>query len=415
MPNGAPEIAVIGTLDTKGSEIAYVARAVGRFGGVPTIIDSGIRGQPLGCRADITREEVARAGGHELDAIRSAPSRRDAVELMEQGVRGVCLRLHAEGKLDGVLCLGGAEGAQMGAAAMHVLPIGVPKLLVSPSASGLRTFGPFVGRTDTLVMHSVIDIMGLNPLARAVFDNAAAAVVGMASHAGRPVTALGERSVTITMLGQTTPGVMALVPALESAGWEPVIFHANGVGGQTMEDFIRLGGVGAVIDYTLSELPNSLMGGFHQTETERLRAAGERGLPQLVVPGAVEFFNQGAPQTMPPEYRARPGYRHNSTATLVRLTREEMSRLGQIVADRLSAARGPTAVVAPTRGFSMADSEGEVLWDPDGDMAFLDALEAGLPARVPMERVDANVNDPSFAALVAERFLALVAAPAIGR
>jgi len=410
-----PQIAIIGTLDTKGTEIGYVARAVARFGGAPRIIDSGIRGEPIGCEADVTRQEVARAGGHELETIRRAPSRRDAVELMERGVRAVCVRLHEADELDGVLCLGGAEGAQMGAAAMHALPIGVPKLIVSPSASGLRTFGPFVGRTDTLVMHSVIDIMGLNPLARAVFDNAAAAVVGMASWAGEPVTALGERSVAITMLGQTTPGVMALVPTLEAAGWEPVIFHANGVGGQTMEDLIRLGGVGAVIDYTLSELPNTLMGGFHRTDTERLRAAGEVGLPQLVVPGAAEFFNQGAPQTMPAEYRARPGYRHNSTATLVRLTREEMTRLGAIVAERLAAATGPARVVAPTRGFSMADSEGEVLWDPEGDAAFLDALEAGLPPHVPMERVDANVNDPAFAAVVAERFLALVASAALPR
>jgi uncharacterized protein (UPF0261 family) len=213
------------------------------------------------------------------------------------------------------------------------------------------------------------------------------------------------------MLGQTTPGVMALVPALEAAGWEPVIFHANGVGGPTMEDLIRLGGVSAVIDYTLSELPNSLMGGFHQTATERLRAAGELGLPQLIVPGAAEFFNQGAPETMPAEYRARPGYRHNTTATLVRLTQDEMKRLGEIVAGRLRAARGPVRVVAPTRGFSMADSEGEVLWDPAGDAAFLDALEAGLPAHITLERIDANVNDPAFAALVADRFLALVAAP----
>ncbi len=407
-------IALLGTLDTKGAEIAYTAEAIRRAGAVPVVIDSGILGQPSEGAADITREEVARAGGHELEAIRRAGSRRDAVELMQQGVSAVCRRLYDEGRLHGILCLGGAEGAQMGSQAMQLLPLGVPKLIVSPSASGPRPFGPFVGRTDTLVMHSVIDILGLNPLSRAVFDNAAAAVVGMATHAGAAVHDLGPRSVGITMLGQTTPGVMAMLDPLERAGWDPIIFHANGVGGPTMEDFIRAGGLRAVIDYTLSELPNSLLGGFHATGPERLRAAGEAGLPQVVVTGCAEFFNQGNPP--PARFRDRPGYRHNSTSTLVRLSRAEMVELGGVVAERLAGARGPLRVIAPTRGFSMADSEGEVLWDPDGDHAFIDALEAALPARVPFERLDANVNDARCASLVVERFLALVdaAAPAPG-
>lgn len=402
----APSIALLGTLDTKGAEIAYTADSIRRAGGVPVIIDSGILGQPSEGAADVPRQEVARAGGHDLDDIRRAGNRRDAVELMQEGVRAVCRRLYDEGRLHGMLCLGGAEGAQMGAQAMQVLPLGVPKLIVSPSASGPRPFGPFVGRTDTLVMHSVIDILGLNPLSRTVFDNAAAAVVGMATHAGAPVLDLGPQSVGVTMLGQTTPGVMAMLGGLERAGWDPIIFHANGVGGPTMEDFVRRGGLAAVIDYTLSELPNSLLGGVHATGPERLRAAGEAGIPQVVVTGCVEFCNQGNP---PPErYRDRPGYRHNSTSTLVRLSRDEMVELGGVVADRLAGTRGALRVIAPTRGFSMADSEGEVLWDPDGDMAFIDALEAALPPDVPLERVDANVNDERFAALVVDRFLTLV-------
>lgn len=405
-----PAIALLGTLDTKGAEIAYTAGSIRRAGGVPVIIDSGILGRPSEGAADITREEVALAGGHDLEEIRRAGSRRDAVELMQDGVRVVCRDLYESGRLNGMLCLGGAEGAQMGAQAMQVLPLGIPKVIVSPSASGPRPFGPFVGRTDTLVMHSVIDILGLNPLSRSVFDNAAAAVVGMAVYAGAPVVDLGPRSVGITMLGQTTPGVMAMLQGLERAGWDPVIFHANGVGGPTMEDFIRRGGLAAVIDYTLSELPNSLLGGMHATGPERLTAAGRTGIPQIVVTGCVEFFNQGNP---PPErYRDRPGYRHNSTSTLVRLSRDEMVELGGVVADRLAGARSAIRVIAPTRGFSMADSEGEVLWDPDGDKAFIDALEGALAPGIPFERVDANVNDPGCAALVLERFLALVGTPA---
>ena len=147
------------------------------------MIDSGILGEP-GCPADVSREEVARAGGHDLDDVRRAGSRGAAVELMLEGVRATCLRLYADGSIRGVLCLGGAEGALLGAAAMHALPVGVPKLIVSPSASGRRAFGPFVGEADVTVMHSVIDILGLNEIARAIFDNAAAAVAGMVRDAG---------------------------------------------------------------------------------------------------------------------------------------------------------------------------------------------------------------------------------------
>ena len=204
-----PGVALIGTLDTKGDEIAYVRDRLIALGTKPLVIDSGILGEP-GIKADVAREDVAREAGYDLAQVQAAGSRGAAVELMIEGVRAVCLRLWLEGRINGVLCLGGAEGALLGAAAMHALPVGVPKLIVSPSASGRRAFGPFVGESDVLVMHSVIDILGLNPIARSVFDNAAAAVAGMARDAGQPVSELGGRSVGITMLGHTTPAVMRI-------------------------------------------------------------------------------------------------------------------------------------------------------------------------------------------------------------
>jgi uncharacterized protein (UPF0261 family) len=403
-------IALIGTLDTKGDEIAYVRERLAGLGVRPVVIDSGILGEP-GTSADISREEVAREGGYELEHIQSAGSRGSAVELMQQGVRAVCLRLWLEGRLDGVLCLGGAEGALLGAAAMHALPVGVPKLIVTPSASGRRAFGPFVGESDVLVLHSVVDILGLNPIARAVFDNAAAAVAGMARDAGRPLQDLGGQSVGITMLGHTTPAVMRIRTALERAGHEPVVFHANGVGGPAMEKLVEAGALAGVIDYTLSELANSLLDGLHSTGSGRLRAAGARGLPQVVVPGCVDFFNQGAPDTLPAEYRTRQSYYHNPVATLVRLEPEEMAELGGVVAERLNEARGPVHVLAPTLGFSLADVEGGDLWFPDADAAFLAALGAALRPDIPLELVDTHVNDPGFADLVAERYLALASTP----
>jgi uncharacterized protein (UPF0261 family) len=372
------------------------------------IVDSGILGEAEGCTPDVSRYDVAREAGLDLEEIRAAGSRGKAVELMERGVRAVVLRLWLEGRLDGALCLGGAEGALLGAAAMHALPVGVPKLIVSPSASGRRPFAPFVGESDTLVMHSVVDILGLNPIARAVFDNAAAAVVGMARAAGTPVRDVDAGTVGITMLGHTTPAVMRIRAALADVGQEPVVFHANGVGGPAMERLAAAGALSGVIDYTLSELANSLMDGLHATGPERLRVAGEHGLPQVIVPGCVDFFNHGAPATVPERYRGRKRYYHNPVATLVRLEADEMAKLGGVVAERLNAAKGPVRVVAPTRGFSLADVEGGDLWDPGADAAFLDALASGLRRDIPYEPVDTHVNDPALADLVAERYLSLV-------
>lgn len=403
-----PRIALIATLDTKGEEVAYVAQRIRALGADSLVIDSGILGEPAGVVADVTREEVARASGSGLEEVRAAGSRGAAVERMQVGVRAVVDGLWEEGRLAGVLCLGGAEGALLGAAAVAGLPVGVPKLIVSPSASGRRPFGPFMGEGDTLVMHSVTDILGLNPISRAVFDNAAAAIVGMTRDAGRAVEELGERCVGITMLGHTTPAVMRMLPQLEEAGYTPVIFHANGVGGPAMERLVAAGALSGVIDFTLSELANSMHpGGIHATGPERLTVAGERGVPQLVVPGCVDFFNQGARSELPERYRERKLYYHNPVATLVRLTADEGVALGRVVAARLFGSRGPTQVLCPARGFSLADVEGGALWDPEADRAFIDSLRAALPPAIPFEEIDAHVDDPGFADLTVTRYLSL--------
>jgi uncharacterized protein (UPF0261 family) len=404
-------VALIGTLDTKADEVAYTRARLDDFGVDSIVIDSGILGEPQ-APADVSRAEVAYAAGHDLDAIRAAGSRGAAVSLMREGVRVVMLRLYAAGRVSGVLSLGGAEGALLSAPAMQALPVGVPKLIVSPCASGRRRFGDLVGESDVCVMHSVVDILGLNAIARSVFDNAAAAMAGMVRNAGAPVGALGERCVGITMLGQTTPAVMRVRERIERGGHAPVIFHANGVGGPAMEALCEAGALSGVIDYTLSELANTLLDGIHATGPDRLRVAGRCGLPQVVVPGCVDFFNQGPRDTVPPRYAGRKRYFHNPVATLVRLEPDEERELGELVAERLNDATGPVRVVAPLRGFSLADSEGEALWDPKADREFLAALEAGLRPDIAYEAVDAHVDDPQFADLVADRYLALVAEPA---
>src|SRR3954451_15026229 len=259
-------------------------------------------------------------------------------------------------------------------------------------------------------MHSLVDILGLNGISRPIFDNAAAAMAGMVHDAGSALGTLGEHCVGITMLGQTTPGVMRLREALVTAGRDPVIFHANGVGGPAMEHLCEAGALQGVVDYTLSELANSLLDGIHTTGPERLTVAGRLGLPQVVVPGCVDFFNQGPRDTVPAQYRERQSYFHNPVATLVRLTREEEVQLGRLVASRLNGATGPVHVVAPLRGFSLADAEGGDLWDPIADGAFIDALRSALRTDIPFEAVDAHVDDHDFADVVATRYLALVGA-----
>jgi uncharacterized protein (UPF0261 family) len=404
-------VALIGTLDTKADELAYMRERLAAHDVGSILIDSGILGDPEHA-GDVTREQVARAAGRTLAEIRAAGSRGAAVELMREGVTAVVGRLYAAGDVHGVLCLGGAEGALLGGPAMQALPLGVPKLLVSPCASGRRAFGDYVGASDVTVMHSVVDILGLNAISRAIFENAAAAMAGMVRNAGAAVASLGERCVGITMLGQTTPGVMRMREALERGGCKPVIFHANGVGGPAMEQLCEAGALDGVIDYTLSELANSLMDGLHATGPDRLRVAGRHGLPQVVVPGCVDFFNQGARDTLPERYRGRKRYFHNPVATLVRLERDEETALGRLVAERLNEATGPVHVVAPTRGFSLADAEGGDLWDPEADRAFLDALQGALRPDIRYEAIDAHVDDPAFADLVADRYLSIVPEPA---
>lgn len=404
----APTILVIGTLDTKGPEIGYLCERIEDLGAKALVLDSGILGEPIGgVRVDIPREEVARAAGSTLDQTQAAGSRGAAVEIMERGVAAVVRTLWNDGRVNAVVCLGGAEGALLGAAAMHVLPLGVPKVLVSPSASGRRTFAPFVGTKDVLVMHSVIDILGVNPISRAVFDNAAAAVVGMARDAGRAVEDVGSASVGVTMLGQTTPGVMAMRRTLEAEGVDTVIFHANGVGGPAMEELIEARALAGVIEYSLSELANSIKDGIHAVGPSRLTVAGAHGLPQVIVPGCVDFFNQGAPDTLPEEYRTRQTYYHNPVATLVRLVPEEMAALGTDIAMRLNRSRGFVTVVLPTAGFSLSDSPGGDLWNPEADAAFVDALRASLDERIRVVVVEGNVNDAAIAEAAAREYLAV--------
>jgi uncharacterized protein (UPF0261 family) len=292
---------------------------------------------------------------------------------------------------------------------MMQLPIGVPKVLLSPIASGKHYFDPLVGTSDIMVMHTVVDILGLNPIACTIFDNAAAALKGLVDHGhrGLPEPDPESRFVAVTMLGNTTRAVMAVRDRLKEAGFEAVIFHSNGVGGPAMEELAETGQFVGVIDYTTNETNDPMVGGIHDGGPDRLRRVGQIGLPQVVVPGCIDFsvFHSGA---IPPALRDRPVYDHNPEYTLVRTSRDEMVRLGSIFAERLSGANGPVVIAVPTRGLSIPNVPDGVFWDPDSDAAFLATLRRGLDSRIPIQTYEQHVNDPAFGTQVAELFIQLI-------
>jgi uncharacterized protein (UPF0261 family) len=327
---------------------------------------------------------------------------------MLAGLRRLAQDLYRDGRLQGVAALGGAEGAVLGASAMMGLPIGVPKVIVTPIASGHRRFGPLVGTKDVMVVHSVIDILGLNPISTAVFDNVAAALAGMAQH-GHPVRITGnQRRVAITMLGNTTKAVMAIRDRLAAQGLESVIFHSNGVGGPAMEELAAEGLFVGVIDFTTDELADELVGGFHAAGPDRLRAIGRLGLPQVVVPGCIDFSVHGRPEAIPAALQGRPLYTHNPEFTLVRTRPEEMATLGRVFAERLNEATGPVAIMVPTQGLSIPSVPGGVFWDPEADAGFLAALRAHIRPGIAISTHEHHINAPEFAAAVADRFVALL-------
>lgn len=399
-------VALIATLDTKAAEIDFVRMVLDGLGSDTVVIDPGILGTP-GIRADVTREQVAAAAGYTLAEVQAAGSRAAAVERMQDGLRRVMRDLYDSGRIGGALCLGGAEGALMGAAAMRVLPLGVPKLIVSPVASGRREFGPFTGSSDVMVMHSVIDILGLNSLAKAVFRNAAVAMHAMCSTAGG--LSWGDRRVVgLTMLGQTTPGAMVIQRRLEEVGIEVVVFHANGVGGPAMDAMAEAGQLAGVVDFTVSEVVNTLFDGLHSTTPDRMTAAVRGGLPLVVVPGAADFFNQGPIESLPERFRARKLYRHNPVATLVRVEADEMRQLAREIAKRLAPATGPTAVIVPERGFSLIGVEDGPIHDREADESFVDELRAALPPHIELTVVGEDINSPAFAHKVSDVFVGML-------
>jgi uncharacterized protein (UPF0261 family) len=393
-------VVLVGTLDTKGVEYDYLRSRLREQGVDVVLVDAGVMGEPL-AEPDIGREEVARAAGAEVTELAATGDRGAAVETMARGAAEIVKRLRAEGRLDGILGLGGSGGSAIATYAMRQLPVGVPKLMVSTVASGDTR--PYVGAVDVTMMYSVVDIAGINQISARILTNAAAAIAGMADAQAIEIADTGKPLVGATMFGVTTPCVTRARERLEELGYEVLVFHATGTGGQSMEALMRGGFIAAALDATTTELADDLVGGVLSAGPDRLEAAGEVGIPQVVSLGALDMVNFGPMETVPERFRERRLYVHNPTITLMRTTPEECAELGRRIARKLNAAQGPVSLFIPLRGISLIAVEGQVFYDPDADKALLAALRADLDHSVDVRELNTDINDPAFAEAMADR------------
>ncbi|MEX1296725.1 MAG: Tm-1-like ATP-binding domain-containing protein [Candidatus Limnocylindrales bacterium] len=393
-------VVLVGTLDTKGPEYAFLRERITAAGCDVILVDAGVTA--VSTQADISADDVAAAAGEDRSALAAAHDRGSAVAAMTRGATAVVGRLHAEGRLDAVLGIGGSGGSSLVSAAMQALPIGVPKLLVSTMASGDTR--PYVGTSDITMMYSVVDVAGINGISERILTNAAAAVAGMASAAEGFTSSIPPKPlIGATMFGVTTPCVTVARERLEALGYEVLAFHATGTGGRSMEALMQAGFITGSLDVTTTELVDELVGGVLSAGPDRLGTAGSLGLPQVVSLGALDMCNFGPRDTVPPRFEDRNLYVHNATVTLMRTTREECAELGRIIARKLNAATGPLAVFIPLGGVSMIDVPDGPFHDPEADAALVAELKAGLRPDIEVIEMATDINDPAFATAMADR------------
>ena len=406
-------IAILGTMDTKGDEHAFVADLIRQRGHKTLVIDVGTLGEPR-LMPDITRSEVAAAAGADLAALVAKRDRGEAVTTMSRGAPLVLAKLVAEGRIHGVISLGGGGGTAIATAAMRALPFGFPKLMVSTMVGG--NVAPYVGVKDIVMFPSVVDIAGLNRISRLLFARAAGAICGMvevgvqASACSGPDTLKRELQpdkpiIVASQFGNTTPCIEHAKKILEAAGYEVIVFAATGTGGRTMESLIETGLVEGVLDVTTTEWADELVGGVLSAGPSRLEAAARRGVPAVVSTGCLDMVNFGPPETVPAKFQGRLFYQHNPQVTLMRTTPEENRQLGKILAEKLNASTGPVTVLLPLRGGSMISAPGGPFHSPEADRALYDSLRAHLRSDIPVVEMNCAINDAPFAEACARELL----------
>ncbi len=408
-------VVLVGTLDTKGAEYQWVADRLREHGVDVLVVDAGVgTGGAFTSPIAVTAFDVASAAGTSLERLRVANDRGAAVTAMGDGAAVVLGRLLAEGRLDGVLALGGSGGSSIAARAVRDLPVGLPKLLVSTMAAG--DVAPYVGASDVTMMYSVVDIAGINQVSRAVLGNAAAAVAAMARAYASRSSSEGERPlVAASMFGVTTPAVDAARARLDELGYEVLVFHATGAGGKALEALARSGLLAGVLDLTTTELADDLVGGVLTAGPDRLTAAGAAGVPQVVSFGALDMVNFGPRETVPERFADRTFFVHNPTVTLMRTTEAENAELGRRLGAKLAAATGPTALVVPRLGVSALDADGMPFRDEAADALLFEAALAAIGSAVTVVDVNAHINDQAVAVRAADLLHELIGAMRMDR
>jgi uncharacterized protein (UPF0261 family) len=399
-----PSVFLFATLDTKGREADFVRDLLRSWGVAVTLIDVGALGIPA-VTADVPRERIFELADTRLEAVQKKADRGEAVTNAAAGAARLAREAHGRGEVSGVLGLGGSAGTTIATAAMRALPLGLPKVMVSTLASG--TVRQFVGDKDIFMLNAVVDILGINRISREVFSQAARAMAGLVTFPRPQAQADDKPLVAATMFGVTTACVERARATLERAGCEVLVFHATGNGGQAMESLIREGVIAGVLDITTTELADEHVGGFLSAGPDRLTAAGEMGVPQVVSTGAVDMANFYAPESVPAGFKDRLFYRHNANVTLMRTTPEENARIGGTIAEKLSRAKGPVAVLLPRRGVSAIDREGQPFDDPVARRALHDAIRAGAHG-FEVTELDRHINDSEFAEAAAAKLLELM-------
>jgi uncharacterized protein (UPF0261 family) len=394
-------IAVLGTLDSKGLEHAFIAECIRARGHRALLVDVG-SGSPPTVVPDISREEIADASGLNLADMLARKDRGECVHAMSEAAPIILAKLVAEGSIDGVISLGGGGGTAIATAAMRALPLGFPKVMVSTLAAG--NIAPYLGTQDIVMMPSIVDISGLNRLSRMIFSRAAGAVCGMVEaeirlDESRPL-------IVASMFGNTTACVTEAKRVLEDAGYEVLVFAATGVGGKSMESLIESGWVAGVLDLTTTEWADEWVGGVLSAGPHRLEAAGRAKVPAVVAPGCLDMVNFGERSSVPAQFASRCFYAHNPQVTLMRTTAEECAALGKILAEKVNDYQAPVAIMLPLRAISLISAAGQVFHDSAADDALFGAIREF--ANVPVECFDEEINSPVFARACALKLLELM-------
>lgn len=385
-------ILIIGTLDTKGEECLFIRDLVQHNGCSTILIDPGPLGRPL-TRGDISRKAVARKAGHDLNRLVATRDKGRIIQAMTDGLTAWVSELYTEGKIHGVIAVGGGQGTAIGTAAMQPLPLGFPKVMVSTIASG--DLGPFLRTKDIAVFPSVTDVFGLNYVFVRILENAVHALLGMVK-ANRPIVKGESKVIGATAFGVVTPGLMKMKSLLTKKGFEMILFHATGTGGRVMEEMVEAGYFDGVMDWTTHEVVDEVGGGVFASGKGRLDSLSRLAIPWILAPGAIDYICKGSYQDLPPRWKKRKHIIHNRNITLFRATSVEMVQAANFLVNKINRAIGPVKIMIPLRGFSEPNAEGKPFYDPEADREFIRALRKGLRQDIEVLERDTHINDDAF-------------------